>query len=235
MRLWSRNHYNVNFLLPIVLSFLVDVNSNRSEGLAVKITEAMEFLKKATFGILEYLSKENTIERSSFYDYSNLPEWRKIFSSINYSEKEAFLRKVQDSWQKIYENVNQFKLCVKFLAGSEYFNRDGWPLMHPTFGRDSEEERIDYFKIQVKEFVEAYVHSFGDIVSDEAFEALFEPFKKHFPDFREAVHKEVAVLSGFESTSKETMDVEDFEIREIDPVELGIGGLTLTKGYGSLN
>ena len=166
------------------------------------------------------------------FDNAILPEWRRIFSSMKFEVKKRFLKEVQDSWKKIYENVDELNKCIKFFVECEYFNRDGWPYIHPSFGKDSENERENYFRNQIKEFVEAYVSSFGNITNDEAFEAIFRPFKKHFPDFKKTFNKEVAILTGFEMISIENIDLEDFEIREVDPVELGILDYVKSSDFG---
>lgn len=210
----------------------MNINSDDDEKLEEKIAQAKEWLKKATFGVLAYLGTDSVSEISTFLDYKNLPEWRRIFSSMKFEAKRRFLKEVQDSWKKIFENVDEPNKCLKFFVECEYFNRNGWPFIHPSFGKDSENERVNYFRIQIKQFVEAYVSSFGQRSSDDAFEAIFRPFKKHFPDFKKTINKEVAVLTGLELISIETIDFEDFEIREIDPVELGILEYIQSSDFG---
>lgn len=69
-------------------------------------------------------------------------------------------------------------------------------------------------------------------MSDVAFDALFKSFYRHFPEFPETINLEVALLSDFELKDNDSLDLEEFGIREIDPVELGILEYLQTSGFG---
>lgn len=103
----------------------MNINSDDDEKLEEKIAQAKEWLKKATFGVLAYLGTDSVSEISTFLDYKNLPEWRRIFSSMKFEAKKRFLKEVQDSWKKIFENVDEPNKCLKFFVECEYFNRNG--------------------------------------------------------------------------------------------------------------
>ena len=201
----------------------MNTDFNSSDGSEEKIAKAKELLKKAVFGVLKYIGESKAPEKALFFDYKNLPKWRSVFSGLIYNEKERVLILVQElKWKGELRNVKEVSNCLNFLVKCDVFNRNGWPLFNPTYGKDSEDEREAYFFNEVEEFIESYVRSFGNQVSNHAFDALFKVFYRHFPDFPETIHKEIALLSGFELKNLETLDFEDFEIREIDPVELGI-------------
>ncbi len=195
--------------------------SKDERRLAAEIAESEELIRKAIFGVLRHLGEGNPHDDPFFVENKELPKWRSVFSRKSQREKKGVLDKVQELCRKgEFDKVMEVTDCVNFLVNCRDFCRNGFPYSMPAFGVDSERE--PYFRLQVKEFVESYVSSFGAQISEEAFYAIFKAFHKHFPEFPETINMEIAILTGIDVQETDRIIVGDFEIREINPVELGI-------------